>query len=189
MVTSVKDMLEPTGRLRFADIRGFAKTVNHSIFQHQFTHPILVGAALLQGAMKHQNAATAGTTMSFDLEALAAHASAKQSDPSGLQRAIYPLLKQDLSISPSHVFTVGRDNQNDLVLVDYTISRTHAQIKLENGRYFVTDQGSTNGTVMDGTRLTPQKDYPFNAKNEVRFGRFSFIVMTATDLYVHLRAL
>jgi pSer/pThr/pTyr-binding forkhead associated (FHA) protein len=50
-------------------------------------------------------------------------------------------------------FRVGKSPDNDLVLVDETVSRHHFDIIQEEGGYLVRDMGSTNGTVVDGARI------------------------------------
>jgi pSer/pThr/pTyr-binding forkhead associated (FHA) protein len=47
---------------------------------------------------------------------------------------------------------IGRGRTADLVLSEATISRAHAAIGYEKGRFFVQDLGSTNGTGVNGKR-------------------------------------
>lgn len=46
--------------------------------------------------------------------------------------------------------TIGRLPDNDLVLVDRHVSRRHAQLRLRDGRYVISDLGSTAGTWVNG---------------------------------------
>ncbi|RLB30658.1 MAG: hypothetical protein DRG87_04510, partial [Deltaproteobacteria bacterium] len=46
--------------------------------------------------------------------------------------------------------SIGRDNDNDLTLLERTISRHHAQIKRIKEGYILTDLGSYNGTLVNG---------------------------------------
>ncbi len=46
---------------------------------------------------------------------------------------------------------IGRDSENDVVVDDPAVSREHATISFENGRYVVEDAGSSSGTVVEGT--------------------------------------
>jgi predicted component of type VI protein secretion system len=55
---------------------------------------------------------------------------------------------------PEHTITVGREPVNDVVLSDPEISRRHARIMYQAGRYVLEDLGSTNGTSVNGRRLT-----------------------------------
>jgi hypothetical protein len=62
---------------------------------------------------------------------------------------------------PEHTVTLGREPINDIVVNDPEISRRHTRIVFENGAYRVEDLGSTNGTFVNGRRLselTPIKD-------------------------------
>lgn len=50
--------------------------------------------------------------------------------------------------------TVGRDASRDLVLVDKDVSRLHLLVALEQGTVIVEDLNSTNGTFINGQRVT-----------------------------------
>lgn len=49
---------------------------------------------------------------------------------------------------------IGRELDNDVVIVDPRISRHHAQITLEQGQWILTDLGSANGTEVNGSPIT-----------------------------------
>ncbi len=57
----------------------------------------------------------------------------------------FPLTKDELSI--------GRDISNDIVINDAEISRHHAQLYMQAGGFVLEDNGSTNGTFVNGQRL------------------------------------
>ncbi len=50
--------------------------------------------------------------------------------------------------------TIGRRAGNDLILKDEKVSGAHAEIVFEDGGYLLRDLQSTNGTMMDGKRIT-----------------------------------
>ena len=50
-------------------------------------------------------------------------------------------------------FTVGRKDDRDLVISDPRVSRDHAIILSENGRFELCDQGSKHGTFVNGERV------------------------------------
>ncbi len=50
--------------------------------------------------------------------------------------------------------TIGRSARNDLCVEDPFASRLHAEVKRRGDSYFISDLGSANGTLMNGTRLT-----------------------------------
>ena len=64
---------------------------------------------------------------------------------SNLERAV-PLL------TPRTV--IGRGHDADLRLSDPGVSRHHAQVELRDGAVWVEDLGSTNGTTLDGVKVT-----------------------------------
>ena len=51
-------------------------------------------------------------------------------------------------------FTMGRHASNKLPIDDDSISRFHARFVNEDGKYFVEDLGSRNGTFLQGKRIT-----------------------------------
>lgn len=48
---------------------------------------------------------------------------------------------------------IGRDVENEIVVVSKRASREHAHILREGRHVFIDDQGSTNGTYLNGERL------------------------------------
>jgi len=64
---------------------------------------------------------------------------------------------------------VGRE-AGDVLLVDGTVSRKHAVITVTEDGVTVTDQGSTNGTRVDGVGLTAGTPQPVRAGATLQFG-------------------
>lgn len=88
---------------------------------------------------------------------------------------------QFISLSNRHEFTVGRisDGQPVMPDIDLTpysayengVSRLHAVIKRGDTQVSLMDLGSSNGTYLNGTRLTPDQDYPLQHGHIVSFGK------------------
>lgn len=57
----------------------------------------------------------------------------------------------------SNMLSIGRGLNNDIVLEDPRISRQHAQIRFKSRRFLVADQGSTNGTYVNGTPVSTEQ--------------------------------
>ena len=55
---------------------------------------------------------------------------------------------------PELGMTIGRNPDSDIVLSDPLASRQHARIAASDGRWFVADLDSLNGTFLNGERLT-----------------------------------
>ncbi|MBB6053743.1 FhaA domain-containing protein [Armatimonas rosea] len=69
---------------------------------------------------------------------------------------------------------IGRGKQagNDLVLAsDGMVSKKHARLAWEGGRFVLYDEGSTNGTYVGGERLTPGKGMPLADSDELLVGQ------------------
>lgn len=54
------------------------------------------------------------------------------------------------------VVNIGSNFRNDVVVTDGNVSRFHAAVKIDrNNKAFIVDNGSTNGTQINGIRITP----------------------------------
>lgn len=62
---------------------------------------------------------------------------------------------QTYNLKPTQI-TIGRANTNTIVVADQTVSSNHAQFNFEGGQYVLTDLNSTNGTFVNGKRITKQ---------------------------------
>lgn len=64
--------------------------------------------------------------------------------------------------------TIGRENDNNVVLPHDKVSANHAEVVCEGGVYYLADLGSTNGTFVDGARITERVS--LHAGNRIRMG-------------------
>jgi hypothetical protein len=55
---------------------------------------------------------------------------------------------------PKEAVTIGRDSEADITIKDPEISRRHARISWQAGSYVIEDLGSTNGTTLNGVKIT-----------------------------------
>ncbi|HMD79935.1 MAG TPA: FHA domain-containing protein [Anaerolineales bacterium] len=74
--------------------------------------------------------------------------------------------------------TVGRDSTNDVVINDAEISRRHARLTFQGGKYILEDLGSTNGTFVNGQRLAGPR--VLKAGEVVSFGEQIVLVYEAS---------
>jgi hypothetical protein len=74
---------------------------------------------------------------------------------------------------------IGRAEYNDLVLPDDSVSSAHAKLQRREGVWVLTDNGSTNGTWVDGERVTGEMMLGPGAV--VRFGEISAMFEPTDD--------
>ena len=81
--------------------------------------------------------------------------------------------KQGLEIDlPGEQLTIGRSSESGLVIRDDYTSTHHARLMLWNDEWVVQDLDSTNGTFLQGKRVTVPTKIPFNTP--VTIGTTSF---------------
>jgi len=65
---------------------------------------------------------------------------------------------------------IGRDDKADVVLSGDSVSRRHAFISFKNGRYFLKDMDSTNGTKLNGSFIKQGKEEPLKSEDRIELG-------------------
>ncbi|MGQ9521627.1 MAG: FHA domain-containing protein [Anaerolineae bacterium] len=60
------------------------------------------------------------------------------------------------------------------------VSRRHAKIVQREGRMYIEDVGSANGTFLNGQRLTPYLPYPLPEESDVQLGRLRLHITIGT---------
>ena len=82
-----------------------------------------------------------------------------------------------LRIEPGSVKTIGRMAQADFILDAPLVSRVHCKLTVSRGGDLeVEDTGSTNGTLVNGQRITRS---PLKAGDSLTIGRVEFSVSRA----------
>jgi hypothetical protein len=61
------------------------------------------------------------------------------------------------------VVRLGRALSNDVILDDRRVSRRHAQLRWRAGTYYLSDIGSSGGTVVNGQPIRPGEEVPLAA--------------------------
>jgi adenylate cyclase len=80
---------------------------------------------------------------------------------------------QTIDLQPGRVLVVGRAVTSDVPIYDPTISRKHAEVSLTATSVHVKDLGSSNGTFLNGARITEAEA---GANDVVTFGKVAFRV-------------
>jgi pSer/pThr/pTyr-binding forkhead associated (FHA) protein len=74
------------------------------------------------------------------------------------------------------VTTVGRHPESDIFLDDVTVSRRHAEVRRKDGRFYVHDMGSLNGTYVNRDRV---ENTQLASGDELQVGKFKLVFFTA----------
>lgn len=67
-------------------------------------------------------------------------------------------------------YVLGRDAACDLPITDATVSRRHATLSVREGALLVRDEGSTNGTYVNGVRLEANTEHPLQPGDNLQVG-------------------
>jgi len=73
---------------------------------------------------------------------------------------------------------IGRDSTNEVTINDAEVSRHHARLTFQGGKYVLEDLGSTNGTFVNGQRLAGPR--VLKAGEVVSFGEQIVLVFEVT---------
>jgi len=77
---------------------------------------------------------------------------------------VYEVRKESLSI--------GRSRESDIFLEDLAVSRLHASIlNMGNGNYALKDEGSANGTKVNGQLVNKYQTYPLQEGDRIQLGQ------------------
>jgi ABC-type multidrug transport system ATPase subunit/pSer/pThr/pTyr-binding forkhead associated (FHA) protein len=76
---------------------------------------------------------------------------------------------------------IGREEGMDLVLNHDLVSRQHARLRRHGDEVWLTDLGSTNGTVLDNVRLSAHTHYPVKPGQSMKIGGFYLQIETITS--------
>ena len=82
-----------------------------------------------------------------------------------------------IDLTQSRTIVVGRAVTSDLPIYDPTVSRRHAEVSLVDGGVRVQDLGSSNGTFVNGTRVS---ETVVSDGDVVTFGKVAFKVQEVT---------
>ena len=211
---SILDIVDTKNRINYRQLKNFVAGMSISEFTDQAQYPFLIGKELYDGEFMTRSAKSSATsTLHFNVKDMGRamrqnagrqSADAKMSDThtqinlppgipvaaqesSGMSQAIYLINKKPYSLDPEGVISIGRSANNDIVIADFVISKIHAHIILFNGRYFIVDMGSTNGTNVDHQMISPGSKIQLQFNSTVSFGRLVFVFTNPLIVYNGLR--
>ena len=105
----------------------------------------------------------------------------------GLSLLVYPFRSEGVG----HLVAIGRAPNNDVVILESSISRFHAFLKVSGETFALQDGGSTNGTSVNSASVPSQGRGPavdLKRGNNVRLGLVELTFLDAQGLREFLLA-
>jgi len=99
---------------------------------------------------------------------------------------ILEVKKTDRNLFLSKII-VGRTSTQDIIIDDIKISKFHAYFQIKDGRYYLCDPGSTNGTIIDNLKMDVSTPVIINNNNVIRFADNSYTFFTPETAYETFR--
>jgi predicted component of type VI protein secretion system len=96
--------------------------------------------------------------------------SAEEAKRHGLAREVVEVVLDDKTypLEGRGPWTIGRSQENDIVVSDPNVSRRHARLSRADNGFVVEDLGSTNGTLLDGAPIDRER---IESGDELTFGQ------------------
>ena len=82
-------------------------------------------------------------------------------------------------IQEGQTLTIGRGETADVGLDNVAVSRQHATLELRDGIHLLTDLGSANGTLVNGTRV--KGTLPVTETDHIQIGKFRFVLLPTPE--------
>ncbi len=135
-------------------------------FVQEHPHPVLIGLGVIASELQRNPAKAAGT-MFVNLSAM----------PGDDERS--PQLNQVFEITgadgrSSDQILIGSAPENDISIPDSSLSKNHGHFVFKDSECYVVDQGSTNGSFINGSRLEPNTPSLLKGGDVLTLGRLSF---------------
>ncbi len=86
-----------------------------------------------------------------------------------VEKSTYPIPWTELVLEPGN-YIIGRSPYAHVVIPDKLASRRHARVFFSNGRWYIEDLGSKNGTILDGTDIRNLGPVELKDKHELIIG-------------------
>ena len=86
------------------------------------------------------------------------------------------------------MITIGRTNNNDVVVTNPQISKFHAFFRKVNDDWELADAGSRNGTTLKGAKLEAKKPVKVSYGDKLALGGLQFEFLDASGLWTALVA-
>lgn len=95
---------------------------------------------------------------------------------------IYPLIKSNRN-KYKGLILIGRSQEQDIVINNPKISKSHCYFKLSKDKNILKDTGSSNGTFLNKVKLEALKEYEVKPNDIISVANISFRFVDNTSAY------
>lgn len=100
----------------------------------------------------------------------------QQLESYGDGRAASYLMFNNKKINLVAKISIGREQDNDVIVDNKLASRHHALIQKIKKDYFLKDENSTNGTYINGIKIPAGKYVKLNPGDKITIGNMTFVI-------------
>lgn len=87
------------------------------------------------------------------------------------------------TLGSGRIVTLGRAEKNDLCVDERSISRVHAEFQANNEVFLLRDKASSQGSRVNGKRLSPGHTQPLSSGDILEFGDVKFLFLSAESFW------
>lgn len=154
---------------------------HRSLSEEQFLARVRDPYLLLEASRLEEQPKASFRTVKFTAEAMAAAATPALDAPEAF---LLPVRKREGGNAFGMMITLGRANNNDLVIPDKRISKFHAYFKPLGETWRVYDANSRNGTYVDATRVPPDGGLEVHSQARIKLAKaLEVTYLEPRDLY------
>ena len=127
------------------------------------------------GALLHEDDAGAQTTIRYSLSAEEKEAAEEAVIEGVGDEGVFMAVRSggglagDVFRPSGEKTTIGRQQDSDIFMDDITVSRNHAVLLHKDDGYYISDEGSLNGTYVNHVRVETQK---LSDGDQVQIGKY-----------------
>ncbi len=181
---AIQRFMAPNGRVDYRDLKEMAEEYNEQRFAQMLGCYCLVGKQVLPGEI-NDDPDNPHATKLYSRSGDGSRSNGPRDFD--LTKVIFPLAVGSKS-EDGTVFTIGQDDENDLVISEYSISHKHLQIRRDDdGLYFAKDLGSKNSTIIGKEMCETGKEVEITCEEHIQLGRYLFQFLSPGMLYARLK--